>query len=53
MRTRCRGTGVRVERGVVAGVGEWAGVMYLFANVAAILVGGVYRFVLDAQWTWG
>ncbi|OYR67530.1 polysaccharide biosynthesis protein GtrA [Halorubrum ezzemoulense] len=48
-----RGTAIPIQLGVLAALVEWAGVMYLIANVAAILVSGLYRFVLDAHWTWG
>jgi putative flippase GtrA len=32
---------------------EWGGMTALVANVPAILISGLYRFVLDSQWTWG
>jgi hypothetical protein len=32
---------------------EWRSVPYLLSNAVAILVSGLYRFVLDARWTWG
>jgi putative flippase GtrA len=48
-----RGTAIPIQLGVLYALVEWAAIMYLVANVAAILVSGVYRFVLDSQWTWG
>jgi putative flippase GtrA len=32
---------------------EWRSVPYLLSNGVAIVVSGLYRFVLDARWTWG
>ncbi|ESS09946.1 MAG: hypothetical protein A07HN63_00382, partial [uncultured archaeon A07HN63] len=32
---------------------EWAGLLYLVANGAAIFLTGLYRYVLEARWTWG
>ena len=48
-----RGTAIPIQLGVLAALVEWGGVMYLVANVIAIVVSGLYRFVLDSQWTWG
>lgn len=48
-----RGTAIPIQLGVLAVLVEWGGMMYLVANVIAIVVSGVYRFVLDAKWTWG
>ena len=48
-----RGTAIPIQLGVLAALVEWGEIMYLIANVTAILVSGLYRFVLDAQWTWG
>ena len=48
-----RGTAIPIQLGVLAALVEWGGIMYLVANVVAILVSGLYRFVLDARWTWG
>ncbi|KOX95677.1 MULTISPECIES: GtrA family protein [Halorubrum] len=48
-----RGTAIPIQLGVLAALVEWGGVMYLVANVVAIIISGLYRFVLDAQWTWG
>ena len=48
-----RGTAIPIQLGVLAALVEWGGVMYLIANVIAIVVSGLYRFVLDSQWTWG
>jgi len=48
-----RGTAIPIQLGVLAALVEWGGLMYLLANAVAILVSGVYRFVLDSRWTWG
>ncbi|PAU83156.1 polysaccharide biosynthesis protein GtrA [Halorubrum salipaludis] len=48
-----RGTAIPIQLGVLAALVEWAGVMYLVANAVAIFLSGLYRFVLDHQWTWG
>jgi putative flippase GtrA len=48
-----RGTAIPIQLGVLAALVEWGEIMYLIANVTAILVSGLYRFVLDARWTWG
>lgn len=48
-----RGTAIPIQLGVLYALVEWGGLMYLVANAVAILLSGLYRFVLDRQWTWG
>jgi putative flippase GtrA len=48
-----RGTAIPIQLGVLYGLVEWATVPYLAANAVGIVVSGLYRFVLDARWTWG
>ena len=48
-----RGTAIPIQLGVLYALVEWAGLLYLVANAAGILISGIYRFVLDSQWTWG
>ena len=48
-----RGTAIPLQLAVLFAFVEWLGVMYLLSNVAAIAFSGVYRYVLDARWTWG
>ncbi|EMA64690.1 GtrA family protein [Halorubrum lipolyticum] len=48
-----RGTAIPIQLGVLYALVEWASVMYLAANAVAIFLSGLYRFVLDSQWTWG
>ncbi|MUW15984.1 GtrA family protein [Halorubrum sp. CBA1125] len=48
-----RGTAIPIQLGVLYALVEWGGIMYLVSNAAAILLSGLYRFVLDALWTWG
>ncbi len=48
-----RGTAIPIQVGVLFAFVEWVGITYLIANGGAILVSGIYRYVLDARWTWG
>ncbi|EMA67601.1 GtrA family protein [Halorubrum aidingense JCM 13560] len=48
-----RGSAIPLQLGVLFGLVEFGNVMYLVANAIAIFLSGIYRFVLDAQWTWG
>ncbi|GAA0717129.1 putative flippase GtrA [Halorubrum trapanicum] len=48
-----RGTAWPIQIGVLYALVEWGGMIALVANVPAILISGLYRFVLDWQWTWG
>ncbi len=48
-----RGTAIPIQLGALYALVEWVSIMYLVANAAAILISGLYRFVLDSQWTWG
>jgi putative flippase GtrA len=48
-----RGTAIPIQLGVLAVLVEWVGIPYLIANVPAILISGLYRFILDLRWTWG
>jgi putative flippase GtrA len=48
-----RGTAWPIQIGVLYALVEWGGMTALVANVPAILISGLYRFVLDSQWTWG
>lgn len=48
-----RGTAIPVQLSILLFLVEWWIVPYLPANAVAILLSGVYRFVLDSQWTWG
>jgi putative flippase GtrA len=48
-----RGTAWPIQIGVLYALVEWGGMTALVANVPAILISGLYRFVLDARWTWG
>ncbi|MBP2251779.1 putative flippase GtrA [Halarchaeum solikamskense] len=47
-----RGTAIPIQLGVLAALVELYGVPYLWANVVAILVSGLYRYVLDTRLTW-
>jgi len=48
-----RGTAIPIQLAVLYLLVEWRSVPYLAANAVAIVVSGVYRYVLDAKWTWG
>jgi len=48
-----RGTAIPIQVGVLYAFVEWLSLYYLVANAVAILISGVYRYVLDAKWTWG
>lgn len=48
-----RGTAIPIQLAVLFALVEWGGILYLIGNVAAILISGIYRFVLDSLWTWG
>jgi len=48
-----RGSAIPLQVGVLFALVEWRALPYLFANAFAILVSGLYRYVLDARWTWG
>jgi putative flippase GtrA len=48
-----RGTAIPIQLAVLYAFVEWGGLSYLLANAIAIGVSGLYRYVLDARWTWG
>ncbi|NKE35365.1 GtrA family protein [Natronococcus sp. JC468] len=48
-----RGTAIPIQLAVLGLFVEWLYVPYLVANAIAIVVSGIYRYVLDARWTWG
>ncbi|AEH39124.1 GtrA family protein [Halopiger xanaduensis] len=48
-----RGTAIPIQIGALGLLVEWQSVPYLLANGAAIAISGIYRYVLDARWTWG
>ncbi|SEV89293.1 GtrA family protein [Halobacterium jilantaiense] len=48
-----RGTAIPIQLAVLFVLVEWQSVPYLGSNAVAIVVSGLYRFVLDARWTWG
>ncbi|MFB6292986.1 MAG: GtrA family protein [Halonotius sp.] len=48
-----RGTAIPIQLGILYAFVEWAGLLYLVANGAAIFLTGLYRYVLEARWTWG
>ena len=48
-----RGTAIPLQLGILFVLVEWRSVPYLAANAVAIVLSGIYRYVLDARWTWG
>jgi putative flippase GtrA len=48
-----RGTAIPLQLAILFVLVEWALLSYLVANAAAIAISGIYRYVLDARWTWG
>lgn len=48
-----RGTAIPIQVAILFLLVEWGSVWYLLANAVAIVVSGLYRYVLDARWTWG
>jgi Predicted membrane protein len=48
-----RGTAIPPQLAILYALVEWVGILYLVGNAVAILISGLYRYVLDATWTWG
>lgn len=48
-----RGSAIPIQIAVLYALVEWQQIPYLFANAVAIFVSGLYRYALDARWTWG
>jgi putative flippase GtrA len=48
-----RGTAIPIQLAILFILVEWLLLSYLVANAVAIALSGVYRYVLDARWTWG
>ncbi|WP_435348697.1 GtrA family protein [Haloarchaeobius sp. HRN-SO-5] len=48
-----RATAMPIQLGILLLLVELGGVSYLAANAAAIGGSGIYRYVLEARWTWG
>ncbi|ERH06712.1 MAG: putative membrane protein [Halonotius sp. J07HN4] len=48
-----RGTAIPLQLAILYALVEWVGILYLVGNAVAILISGLYRYVLDATWTWG
>ena len=48
-----RGSAIPIQLAVLYALVEFGGIPYLVANAGAILVSGIYRYILDAKWTWG
>jgi len=48
-----RGTAAPIQVGIFWALFNWVALGYLVANGIAIGLTGIYRYVLDARWTWG
>lgn len=48
-----RGSAIPIQLLILFALVEFRQVPYLLSNGVAILLSGVYRFVLDTWWTWG
>ena len=48
-----RGTAIPIQLAVLFVLVEWQRTPYLIANAVAIVISGLYRYVLDTRWTWG
>jgi putative flippase GtrA len=48
-----RGTAIPIQLAVLYALVEFGAIPYLVGNGVAIVVSGIYRYVLDAKWTWG
>lgn len=47
-----RGTAIPIQTGLLYAFAEWVGLVYLVANLVAIVFSGLYRYYFDARWTW-
>ena len=47
-----RGSAIPLQTALLYVFVTWGGLGYLLANLCAIVPSGVYRYVLDAKWTW-
>jgi putative flippase GtrA len=47
-----RGSAIPIQVGLLFVFVEWLLVAYLPANALAIVISGLYRYTLDARWTW-
>lgn len=47
-----RGTAIPIQLALLYSLVTGLGLGYLVANLGAIFVSGIYRYVLDARWTW-
>lgn len=48
-----RGSAIPIQLGILYALVTWAGISYIVSNAVAIGLSGIYRYVLDARWTWG
>ena len=47
-----RGSAIPIQTGILYVLADWAGIVYLVANLGAIFISGFYRYALDSRWTW-
>ncbi|WP_224447645.1 GtrA family protein [Haloprofundus salilacus] len=47
-----RGSAIPIQLAILYALVSWREMPYLLANGVAIVISGVYRYVLDSRWTW-
>jgi putative flippase GtrA len=47
-----RGTAIPIQLAFLLLFVDWLSIQYLIGNGVAIVLSGIYRYVLDARWTW-
>lgn len=47
-----RGSAIPIQLAILFLIVEYGLLAYLPANAIAIIVSGIYRFILDSRWTW-
>ena len=47
-----RGSAIPIQTGLLYAFVTWSAIDYLVANGVAIVLSGVYRYLLETRWTW-
>ncbi|MDY7083169.1 MAG: GtrA family protein [Halobacteria archaeon] len=47
-----RGTSIPLQVSILYVFVNFGGIYFVFANVGAMVISGVYRYILDSRWTW-
>lgn len=48
-----RGSAIPIQLVLLYLFVDWGGINYIISNAVAIGCSGIYRYILDAKWTWG